>query len=182
MCAHAGIISLPFDILDVIGHATIARVSRQVSGDYVALVVHSTHEFASNHASTYGSTSATAKLRPQAASQADGNKAREEAVVGLLYADAKGLLKQLAGELPSRPVWGPLLHRWGSAFCAASSSSSPASVSRKHRLALCGDFAAAAGAAGAGDAQQEVYFGVEGAALSGMEVAKDIIEMTLSDA
>lgn len=51
-----GILNLPFDIAHVNGHPTIQRIVKQISGDYVSLVIHSTHTFASENANVYGST------------------------------------------------------------------------------------------------------------------------------
>jgi len=52
----SGLMDLPFDIAHIDGHPTVSRVVRQVSGDYVTLVVHSTHSFAADNANVYGST------------------------------------------------------------------------------------------------------------------------------
>jgi len=161
--AAEALTKLPFALADVSHHDKIARLVRQESDGYVSLVVHSTHDYAAARANVYGSTSAAAKLAPELWTKEKAKKGEAE-VLQDLYTAATQLLEPHTGPL-SEPVWGPLLHRWGSAFCGPSAVPLPA-ISPSRRLALCGDFA--------GSSRPDTYAGVEAAALSGIDLAKAI--------
>ena len=67
----------------------------------------------------YGSTSAAARLSADKWKTEDA-KAREQEVLAELHGDASALLLRLNASPPddAAPVLGPVLHRWGSAFCS----------------------------------------------------------------
>ena len=88
---------------------------------------------------------------------------KEQEVLAELMVAGKEVLLKLAVEAPT-PVFGPVLHRWGSAFTY--SGDSPR-VDEGLGLAVCGDFA--------GQESMDIYRGVESAALSGLQVAQTIL-------
>ena len=168
------IMALDFDVAHVAGNPTLARVVRHVSparasgggsetaGKFVSLCFHSSPEFARKHAMVYGSTSAAAKLAADKW-KTDDNKKKEQEVLAELMHEASAVLGRLGCNL-SPPVFGPILHRWGSAF---TSSAEAPRVDVVHGFAVCGDFA--------GQRSVSVFTGVETAALSGLQVANAIL-------
>ena len=74
----------------------------------------------------YGSTSAAARLSADKWKTEDA-KAREQEVLAELHGDASALLLRLNASPPddAAPVLGPVLHRWGSAFCSTPEGSNP---------------------------------------------------------
>ena len=164
------ILSLEFDVAHVTNHPTLSRVVRHESGEgghesFVSLCFHSTPEFAKKYEFVYGSTSAAAKLSADKW-KSEENRIKEQEVLAELMAAGKEVLLKLAVEAPT-PVFGPVLHRWGSAFTY--SGDSPR-VDERLGLAVCGDFA--------GQESMDIYRGVESAALSGLHVAQTILSST----
>ncbi|EKX52144.1 hypothetical protein GUITHDRAFT_133871 [Guillardia theta CCMP2712] len=127
--------SLPFDVLDVSHHDVISRVIRNNVGGFSSLVLHSTHDFARKYEEVYGSTSAAAKLSDRWRSEE--NKEKEKIVLEELCRSGEALLKELGYDLPKKASFGPILHRWGSAFCAGSLTETS---NEEMKIAVCGDF------------------------------------------
>ncbi|KAJ1632110.1 hypothetical protein T492DRAFT_991333 [Pavlovales sp. CCMP2436] len=170
--------SLPFAQAEVLGSARISKVvlQRPPSG-HAVIVVHSTPEFAHAHANVHGSSSTAARMG------AAGGSEREAEICAEVLDELRGLLEPMLapGDTLPAPAYGPLVHRWGSAFVGAIEGLSAdegltKSAARLHDemgITVCGDFlplddeAAAAG----------VQLGsVEAAALSAMAAAQAISE------
>eukprot|EP00960_Hanusia_phi_P057180 763482-Hanusia_phi.AAC.14 len=142
--------SLPFDVLDVSHHEMISRVVRNRVGGFSSLAIHSTHDFAHKYEEVYGSTSAAARLSERWKSE--DNKEKEKMVLEQLCKSGESLLKDLGYQLPEvrkscipvdllccqQASFGPILHRWGSAFCAGEVTQ-PSNDEMK--ISVCGDFA-----------------------------------------
>lgn len=131
--------SLPFDITEVVGDEVLGKVVRQSIGPpYAAVILHSTPAFAHRHAKVFGSTGTTAKM-----CTTPSNPEEEAAVaVSLQSAFQRLLTERLGGKVLSAPTWGPVLHRWGSAFPEGDSvaDAQPALVLPEARVAFAGDF------------------------------------------
>lgn len=159
---------LPFAILHVQNHPNVSRIVTQESGGFASVVVHSTHAFAAAHADVYGSKSAAAALAGGDKWRSDANKEKEAQLLATLYADAKTLLASLSATLPEE-AFGPVLHRWGSAFCSSAPEGVEAmAVAGEEQLILCGDFTAPL-------CSEAPYTSVELAALSGLGAATRIL-------
>lgn len=133
--------ALPFDVMDVAGDAVLAKVVRQSSAaPYALLVLHSTAEFAQKYADVFSGSGTTARVGTKTAS------AEQEAAVGAeLYAAFERLLRDgLNAPLPPPPSWGPVLHRWGSAFCEGDSGAAGAAawIVDDAQAVFAGDFIA----------------------------------------
>jgi len=156
---------LPYAITHVQNHPTISRIVHQVSGGFASVVVHSTSEFAAAHVDVYGSKSAAASLAGGEKWKSEENQRREAQLLEELYRDTTELMARLHVDLPKEASFGPVLHRWGSAFCSASPNIEAAIASaEEHRVLLCGDFTAPL-------CPSLPYTAVEHAAVSGMEAA-----------
>jgi len=154
--------SLPFDVLDVSHHDVISRVIRNNVGGFSSLVLHSTHDFARKYEEVYGSTSAAAKLSDRWRSEE--NKEKEKIVLEELCRSGEALLKELGYDLPKKASFGPILHRWGSAFCAGSLTETS---NEEMKIAVCGDFTSSGLA--------DIYHGVQAAGMSGLTAAHKIL-------
>eukprot|EP00746_Dinoflagellata_sp_MGD_P013922 gnl/MRDRNA2_/MRDRNA2_130301_c0_seq1.p1 gnl/MRDRNA2_/MRDRNA2_130301_c0~~gnl/MRDRNA2_/MRDRNA2_130301_c0_seq1.p1 ORF type:complete len:420 (-),score=78.66 gnl/MRDRNA2_/MRDRNA2_130301_c0_seq1:188-1447(-) len=154
---------LPFDVTVVEGDDSLAKVVRQSPGPkHVVVVLHSTVAFAKQHSKVFGSTGTAARMG------AHGGSAEEEGVVtGALWNSFKLLLnRQGAGELV-QPTWGPVLHRWGSAFPEGPAEADPRAKASlmipQARATFIGDYLA------------PPYACVETALQSGIEAAVEIL-------
>lgn len=133
---------LPFDVTEVSGDAVLAKVVRQsVEAPYASVVLHSTAAFAEQHAQVFGSTGTAARM----GAPATGSDL-EAVVVGELQAAFSRLLADRLGEkdLPA-PTFGPVLHRWGSAFVdgdAAPVDGLAGWAIEEARVVFAGDFVA----------------------------------------
>jgi hypothetical protein len=133
--------ALPFAAADVRGSALISKVVVQSApSGHIALVVHSTPAFAAEHADVHGSSSTAARMGAAA------GRDNERDLTTQLLAELGRLLRPF-GELPLAPAYGPLIHRWGSAFPEESSPASSlalvdaaARVSEELGITVCGDF------------------------------------------
>jgi len=158
----AGILALDFDVAHLTNDDTLSRVVRHESGDWVSLCFHSTPAFAKQYEHVYGSTSVAAKLAADKWAS-DDNKKKEEQVLAELMEASTALLAKLDCTFPP-PVFGPILHRWGSAFTY---SAEAPTIDETLGFAVCGDFAE--------QTHVEVYGGVEAAAVSGLDLASKIL-------
>jgi hypothetical protein len=114
----------------------LSRVTARKLGDgSVALVAHSTHEYAAANSKVHGSTSAASKLG------AVNDKSKEQLLVSELVAelDARGLGPSAA------PVYPPTLHRWGAAFVKPSTLVAGSGFIKDKGLLFVGDFMQGAG-------------------------------------
>jgi len=161
----AAVMSLNFDVAHVTDHPVVSRIVRRVSGPYVSLCVHSTPEFAAKYQFVYGSTSAAAKLAADKWAS-DENKKQEKIVLEALMHEGSNVLRELSCSLPppETHIFGPILHRWGSAFTY---SEDAPTVEASLAFAVCGDFV--------GQSSANIYSGVEAAALSGIDLAANIL-------
>jgi len=161
----AAILALEFDVAHLTNHPILSRIVRHESGSYVSLCFHSTPQFAQKYEHVYGSTSAAAKLAADKWASED-NKKKEEQVLAELLEAATAACTKLNCLLPP-PVFGPILHRWGSAFTY---SAEAATVDESLGFAVCGDFA--------GQTSVKIYSGVEAAAVSGLDLASKILSLS----
>ena len=154
--------NVPFDLNVVREHPCIAKVVRNrcETAEYDSITVHSTHEFAQQAADVFGSKSSVAAFQ---ASSGD-KQAREEGLKEQLLGGWVELMKEWCGENgPADPDWGPYLHRWGGAF-STTVLDNPVTIEDVN-LSICGDFVGTRAGS------------VEGAAMSGVQVAKRALEM-----
>jgi len=155
--------ALPFDITEVTGDEVLAKVVRQSLGPpYAAVLLHSTAAFAERHAQVFSSTGTAALMGAIA-----GSSMQEGEVAGALHAAFERLLCERlgAGSLPA-PTWGPVLHRWGSAFPEGDQGlgAPVAWVLPEARVAFAGDYLA------------PPYACVETAMRSGVGAAEQILD------
>ena len=167
------------------------------------VVLHSTHAFATESEAVYGATSAAARLAgaktdalvearlvaslvgaaearltntidclPHQARLADTNdwlphQARLEKTIDCLPHQAR--LTNTFGMAANfrSPLWGPHLHRWGAAFPTAPLLPRMHAFVPSARVGFCGDFVDTGDGRGGS---------VEGAALSGMQMADALVE------
>uniref|UniRef100_A0A7S4V2X6 Amine oxidase domain-containing protein n=1 Tax=Alexandrium monilatum TaxID=311494 RepID=A0A7S4V2X6_9DINO len=162
--APACVRALPFDVTEVTGDGVLAKVVRQSLGPpYAAVVLHSTAAFAEQHAQVLGSTGTAARMGAVAGS-AEQEAAAAQALCG---AFERLLSAHLHVEAPAAPTWGPVLHRWGSAFPEgdATAGGAPAAwVLPGAQVAFAGDFLV------------PPFACVEAALRSGVTAARGILE------
>ena len=136
-------------------------VVQRLTPELTAVVLHSTHDFATRHAAVYGAKSTAARVAG-AASDASA----EQQITSELMAAAETRLAGLLGEGGAyEPCWGPHLHRWGAAFPGEPLLDPNLALVPSARVAFCGDFVAS-----------EHPGSVEGAALSGLQTAAKLID------
>jgi len=132
---------LPFDITEVSGDDVLSKVVRQsTEHPYATVLLYSTDAFFEQHAQVIGSNSAIANLSGTAASSEQENPVAEA-----LHSAFHRLLTSRLGakEMPA-PTFGPILHRWSSAFPQGNASDSDPSalVLPEAHVAFAGDFLA----------------------------------------
>ena len=170
-------------------------VPRQVSVQRLepaltVVVLHSTHAFATESEAVYGATSAAARL-----AGAKTDALVEARLVASLVGAAEARLTNTIDCLPHQarladtidclphqarltntfgmaanfrsPMWGPHLHRWGAAFPTAPLLPRMHAFVPSARVGFCGDFVDTGDGRGGS---------VEGAALSGMQMADALVE------
>jgi len=170
-------------------------VPRQVSVQRLepaltVVVLHSTHAFATESEAVYGATSAAARL-----AGAKTDALVEARLVASLVGAAEARLAETIDCLPHQarltntidclphqarltntfgmaanfrsPLWGPHLHRWGAAFPTAPLLPRMHAFVPSARVGFCGDFVDTGDGRGGS---------VEGAALSGMQMADALVE------
>lgn len=154
--------ALPFDVTEVVGDEVLAKVVRQSLGPpWAAVLLHSTAAFAARHSQVFGSTGTAARMG------ASGGGPEQEAAVGreLCGAFERLLRERLGAAQPAAPSWGPVLHRWGSAFPEgdAAEGAPLAWVLPEAHVAFAGDFLA------------PPYACVETAMRSGVAAAQELL-------
>ena len=173
--------ALPFYKARVEADETLSRVVVQrLSPRLTSVVLHSTHAFSLQASHVYGATSSAARI---AGARSDAGE--EAAILEAMVTAAERRLGPLFGgdaaaaAAVRTAAWGPLLHRWGSAFPDAPLLPEVMALVPSARVAFCGDFVAGPAdgvpAAGGTDAAHGVggrAGSVEGAALSGMRLAE----------
>jgi predicted NAD/FAD-dependent oxidoreductase len=184
---------LPCELMEVKDHPVLQKVVRQPQPDGgVALILHSTHEFAAAHPKAYGRQSSVATsgmLDPELAATA---AAMEEGVARKLWTALHDLWGDELLPLPDPPqieagphvgmmfmnmhpghgdasAMGLTLHRWGGAFAAPAQGqlSSSECWQQPYGLAFCGDYVR--------PASPECCH-VEVAATSGLAAARRILD------
>ena len=142
--------AFPCDILRVDDNNVVSKVvvSRPLPGSsgYPSIVVHSTHDYARAVSNVHGRGGTAEALGARGASDGEGR------VLGDLLQNCAAVCAQLGVDpLPVENaagsnsfVYGPVIHRWGSAFPAVSAAwgdhADHAVVHSKARLAVVGDF------------------------------------------
>lgn len=154
------------------------------------VVLHSTHAFATESEAVYGATSAAARL---AGAKTDAQV--EARLVASLVGAAEARLAETIDRLTHQarltntfdciphqarltntfgmaanfrsPLWGPHLHRWGAAFPTAPLLPRMHAFVPSARVGFCGDFVDTGDGRGGS---------VEGAALSGMQMADALVK------
>mmetsp|Transcript_22601 Transcript_22601/g.52685 ORF Transcript_22601/g.52685 Transcript_22601/m.52685 type:complete len:444 (+) Transcript_22601:92-1423(+) len=158
---------LPCDILEVADDAVLAKIVRQsMEPPYAAVVLHSTASFAAENAKVFGSHSSAAQY-----ATSSGSSDQEALVADAMQTAFDRLLTdRLGGRSLPKPSWGPVLHRWSTAFPRRGEGADSCSLGEQAALVL-----PEAGVAFAGDYMQEPLGCVWGALSSGVEAAEGIL-------
>lgn len=103
---------LPFDITEVSDDDTISKIVRQSMGPtYASVILHSTASLSAQHCNVYGSGGSAALN-----GAVGGSPKQESEIIDLMFTAFRNLLRRLGDSEVVAPTWGPILHRWGSAF------------------------------------------------------------------
>ena len=160
---------LEFDLLHVEGHPVVRKVARHRGPWGLSVAVHTTHEFAASCAGVHGHKSAVAQH--VAPPRDPGAEARLRDEVWSAFEELLQLSPSGGGggaaPPPPAPVWGPFLHRWGSAFSDARVALGEHACVPEMGLAFCGDFVA--------PVDDAATCHVEVAALSGIEAGRRML-------
>uniref|UniRef100_A0A0G4GL93 Amine oxidase domain-containing protein n=1 Tax=Chromera velia CCMP2878 TaxID=1169474 RepID=A0A0G4GL93_9ALVE len=177
--AAGRLLSLPSaPLLKMRGHKVISKISVQKlpppegqpdssENLFVAVVAHSTHEFAQTCTDVFGSTSTAARVG-NATSPEEREKAVTTEIVKGVDECLGAVLEGALAPCAETCCWGPLLHRWGNAFPSLPTGATSGGVGSDLaliadcHLAVCGDFVGPA----------ELLGSVEGAILSGVQAAE----------
>jgi len=129
-------LNLPFKVAKAEGSNILGKIVVQRTGeesDEVAVVLHSSRDFAEKNTGVYGSSSSAKRV-----GGAKSDKGKEDELNAMM-------LEALAGipqipEVPKDCKYGPLLHRWGNAFVVGKGLGRDISICRDAKVAFCGDY------------------------------------------
>lgn len=162
---------LNFDLAHVEGHPVIRKIVRGLpdergasgggrpgQGGFATLVVHTSSTWAESRPSVSARRSSAAAY----VASGSADKAAEAAYTAEIWDSAKELLRgHIPGLAALQPVYGPQLHRWGSAFPRGPPYDG-ATFAADYGFAVCGDFVGDASTIG----------NVEAAAISGIRAGQ----------
>jgi len=161
-------LQVPKRLIHMNNSAIVELISIQpLGGDgKVAVVAHTSHEFAQANSDVFGHTSTAAKIRNAVSDEEREARLLDEIMKSMKASIGPSKLIDQALLDSCKPCWGPYLHRWGNAFPGGMALKTEDAVVQDHRLAFCGDFV---GKLRTGT--------VEGALLSGLHISQKLLKI-----